>query len=276
MTSCKPGSQFEGRVLSVAGLDPSGGAGLLADIKTISMHGCYGAGVVSAMTVQNTCGVSHVEPVDGDIVQAQIKAVLDDMGMNAIKLGMLHNEGMVKIISTVLTELKARDEKYILVLDPVIRSSSGAEMLSKAGVTAMTEQLFPLTTVLTPNIPEAEILAGMSISSKEQMLEAGEKIMLQGVENVLITGGHLAGEGVVDVLLTQTGASFFESEKIDAPDNHGTGCALSTSLACHLSLGEPVEVAAEKAISFVQQALKNTIKIGQGNGPINIDGYRHD
>ena len=267
MTGLKPEPQFEGRVLSMAGLDPSGGAGLLADIKTISMHGCFGSGVVTAQTVQNTCGVGQIAAVDSVIFLEQLKAVLDDMGINAIKIGMLHSEENIKILSA---ELNRRVEKYILVVDPVIKSSSGAELLSKNGVKAMIDLIFPLTSVLTPNIPEAEILSGVEIKTQEDMLKAAKIIKESGVKNVLITGGHLEGNKVVDVLLTPNGESFFTGEKIAAPNNHGTGCALSTSLTCYLSLGFNLESAVEKARQYVLDALKNTVSVGKGNGPINL------
>lgn len=266
MTPATSEPLHEGRVLSIAGLDPSGGAGLLADIKTISMHNCYGAGVATAQTVQNTCGVSHVEPVDLSLISKQIKAVLDDMEIEAIKIGMLHNE---KIIEQIATDLSSRDQNYIIIIDPIIKSSSGAELLSVRGVNAMVERLFPLTTVLTPNIPEAEVLADMKIKTKQDMLKAATLIKKMGVENVLLTGGHLSGDKVVDVLLTSAREVYFESEKLHTKNDHGTGCALSTSIACLLSQGFELAVAVEQAKKYVFEAIKNSKNIGKGNGPIN-------
>jgi hydroxymethylpyrimidine/phosphomethylpyrimidine kinase len=272
MTLKKPEPQYEGRVLSLAGLDPSGGAGLLGDIKTISAHRCFGTGIVTAQTVQNTMGVSHVEAVDEFLIEKQLKAVLDDMGINAIKIGMLHNES---IVQTIVSELKERAHKYIVVLDPIINSSSGAKLISDAGIKSIKADLFSYIDVLTPNIPEAEVLTGVKITSKEHMVAAAEIILEQGVGNVLLTGGHLDGDMVVDVLLTPSGLQFFESEKINAPNNHGTGCALSTSLTCYLSQGLELSSAVKGARAFVQKALRNSENIGQGNGPIGLDGYKH-
>lgn len=266
MTMENSAPQSLGRVLSIAGLDPSGGAGLLADIKTISALGGYACGITTALTVQNTLGVSSVEPVDATLVTAQIKAVLDDMDIAAIKVGMLAND---KIIAVVCDQLIAHPDKYIMVVDPVFKSSSGATLLNENGVEILSKRLLPLTTLLTPNIAEAEVLSGMAVKTKDHMLDAAKKLMDMGAKNVLVTGGHLSGNEAIDVLLTPQGSHIFSCEMLDASNTHGTGCALSSAIATLLAQGKSMLEAVEGGKNYVYEAIKTAPNIGQGNGPIN-------
>lgn len=258
--------KYSGRVLTIAGLDPSGGAGLLADIKTISALGGFGCGVATALTVQNTVGVEGVEPVSTALIIEQLNSVLDDIDISAIKLGMLYDENIIIAISSALN---AMAKKYLLVLDPVIKSSSGKSLLSDNGVTHLREKLLPLTTLITPNIFEAETLTGMKIKTQAQMQTAAKKLCEMGVENAFITGGHLDGDKAIDVLYGAEVEHVFEEKKLDAANSHGTGCALSSAIATYLSQGDKMLDACTKAKKYVYEAIRTAPNIGAGNGPIN-------
>ncbi|MEO5936294.1 MAG: bifunctional hydroxymethylpyrimidine kinase/phosphomethylpyrimidine kinase [Terriglobales bacterium] len=252
-------------VLSIAGFDPSSGAGVTADLKTIAAHGCYGVGSLTALTVQSTQGVSRVEPVSAELVTQTLESLADDLDIAAIRIGML---GSAAVASAVAGFLSTMDWKNG-VLDPVLRSSSGAELLDSAGQDVLIKQLLPWARVVTPNLAEAAALSGMPLARNvADMAEAAEALQNLGAKDVLITGGHLPGN--VDVLLTAVGEVHqIAGARVDSKATHGTGCALATAIACNLALGMDVLSAAQAAKEYIRQAIEAAYPIGKGSGPMN-------
>ncbi|NJO01237.1 MAG: bifunctional hydroxymethylpyrimidine kinase/phosphomethylpyrimidine kinase [Bacteroidia bacterium] len=255
--------------MSIAGSDSGGGAGIQADIKTISALGCYATTAITAITVQNTRGVSHIHSVPPEIVEQQIEAILSDMGSDTIKIGMLHN---VQIIRAVARTLK----KYMplpVVLDPVMVATSGHKLIEDHTIDTLQTELFPLATIITPNLDEAEILAGQSMRSLEAMLAASRSLLRWGNQAVLLKGGHLAGEMVYDIYLAQSPSEpkIFESPKIHSRNLHGSGCTLSSAIASFLALGLSREEAVVAARQYVYEAIRHgkDYQLGEGAGPLN-------
>jgi hydroxymethylpyrimidine/phosphomethylpyrimidine kinase len=250
-------------ILTIAGYDPSSGAGITADIKTISAHKCYGVSCITALTVQSTRGVKRVEPVEGRIITETLEELVNDIDIAAIKIGML---GSAEAARAVVAFLR-RNEVAHVVLDPVIMSSSGAELLAKDGIQIVKEKMLELTTVITPNIAEAGELTGMSVTVADQMKPAAAALHSLGARNAVITGGHL--DPPVD-LLSQDGRDpvFLIGTRIPSTSTHGTGCAYSTSLACHLASGKSLLEAARAAKNYVESAIRSAPGIGKGTGPL--------
>ncbi|MCU1285572.1 MAG: Phosphomethylpyrimidine kinase [Acidobacteriales bacterium] len=250
-------------VLSIAGFDPSSGAGVTADIKTIAAHGCYGVTCITALTVQSTQGVFRVEPVSAELVVQTLSELSGDMEFAAIKIGMLGSAAVAEAVASFLSGRRAKN----VVLDPVIRSSSGADLLDKAGVEFMRKWLLPLAAVLTPNLDEAESLTGLQVRSVEEMKAAAEHLQRMGARAVVITGGHSPEN--IDFLRTNSGEEHeYASARIESESTHGTGCAFATSLACNLALGKDLRESVGAAKEFVRQAILRAPSVGQGNGPV--------
>ena len=249
------------RVLVVAGSDPSGGAGLQADLKALQALGVYGTSAITALTVQDTERVHEVFPVDPFLVEQQMETVLDDVGADCVKIGMLARRATVELVARVC-ERKARG--IPIVLDPVLVSSSGHELLEVEGHTALIRRLMPLCALVTPNAPEAEIITGVQITEEAHMHQAADRLLLMGQAAVLITGGHLPGEMVVDLLRTADGLERrFEAPRLpDSP--HGTGCTLASAIAAGLAHGYTLETAVERAHAFVHAAIASAAKLGRG------------
>lgn len=254
-----------GRVLIVAGSDSSGGAGIQADIKTVTMLGGYAATAITALTVQNTLGVSAIHPIPTDVIEAQVHAVLDDIGADVIKTGMLGDAESVDLVAQLLEEAGLPT-----VIDPVMVAKGGASLLAGPAVAAVRERLVPLAGLLTPNAPEAEVLTGLSISSTDDLRRAGEALLAAGAGAVLMKGGHVPGERVIDVLMTSDGESLFESQRIETRHTHGTGCALASACAAGLAQGAPLTEAAARAWAYVQEAIACAPGLGAGHGPLNF------
>jgi len=253
-------------VLTIAGFDPSSGAGVTADIKTIAAHGCYGVACVSALTVQSTAGVRRVEPVGAELVTETLEELASDLELAAIHIGML---GSAKVVRAVVDFLAKRTPTNV-VLDPILKSSSGAALLDASGTRLLTEKLIPLATVLTPNVDEASVLSGMPVTNPEQMKVAAAKLHELGASAVVITGGHL--DKAID-LLSFTGArgveqELFKSARLRSNSTHGTGCAFATSVACHLALGRGLPEAVLLAKAYVSAAISNAHPLGHGIGPV--------
>ncbi len=255
-----------GRVLTIAGSDSGGGAGIQADLKTINALGGYGASAITALTAQNTLGVQAIEKVSPEFVGKQIRAVVEDIGVDAVKTGMLHSREVVETVCTAMDELEDHAD---IVVDPVIVATSGDLLIEAEGLEALKRSLIPMSTVLTPNIPEAEKLTGQEITSVDEMKKAGEVLLALGAENVLIKGGHLQSDILVDVLMTQEATSMMTSPRIDTRHTHGTGCTLSAAIATGLALGAGIEEAVEVAREFVRAAIEQAPGLGSGNGPLN-------
>ena len=254
-------------VLTIAGFDPSSGAGITADIKTIAAHSCYGVACISALTVQSTSGVRRVEPVAAALVAETLEELAADMEIGVVKIGML---GTVKIVRAVVDFLE-RQRVPQVVLDPVLKSSSGTELLDAAGEKLMRERLLALATVTTPNLDEAARLVGGPVRNPEEMKTAAAKLHGMGAKNVVITGGHL--DKAIDLLsfTNSRGAieqEVFKAERQRSKSTHGTGCAFSTAMACHLALGRGLPEAVLLAKAYVGAAISNAQPLGRGIGPL--------
>lgn len=257
---------MQGRVLIIAGSDPSGGAGIQADIKTVTALGGYAATAITALTVQNTTGVSAVHPVDLDIIQAQIKAVLDDIGADAIKIGMLGSVGVVDLVAEALAPIAG---DVPIILDPVLVATSGDALAGDGVATAILAKLIPLAAIVTPNTDEAEALTGVSVKNREAMIVAGDALRRAGAEAALIKGGHLQGEKSFDVLVREEGPLWFENRRIETTSTHGTGCTLASAIAAGLAQGQSRADAVAAAIRYVHVAIATAPGFGAGHGPLN-------
>ena len=256
---------MKGRVLIVAGSDSSGGAGVQADIKTVTTLGGYAAAAITALTAQNTTGVFAVLPVPPDFVRRQIDVVLADIGADCIKIGMLHDAGIVAAVAESLASVP----DLPLVLDPVMRSTSGALLLEASAIEVLKRRLIPRARVLTPNLPEAEMLLGRPIAGVEDMPAAARALAAFGARAVVLKGGHLAGDTLRDVVVDGDEIYAFESARIDTRHTHGTGCTLASAIATGLAQGMALRPAVARALDFVQQAIRTAPGYGRGRGPLN-------
>jgi hydroxymethylpyrimidine/phosphomethylpyrimidine kinase len=251
-------------VLTIAGFDPSSGAGITADIKTIAAHGCYGVSAITALTVQSTAGVRRVVAVDPKLLEGSLAELTQDVKVSAVHIGMLGNGGVVRAVADFLE----RSPLPNVVLDPVLASSSGAPLLDEPGRKLLIKRLLPTADVLTPNIDEVRALTGSDVKGTEQMKKATERLHELGAKAVVITGGHL--DQAVDVLSVKRGrVQVFRAERIASLNTHGTGCAFSTAVACNLARGRGLELAVLLAKAYVLEAISNSYSIGKGAGPIN-------
>ena len=254
------------RILIVAGSDSGGGAGLQADLKTVLALGGYGMTAVTALTAQNTLGVHEVLPVPAAFVRRQMRVVLDDLGADAIKTGMLKD---ADIIAAVADELPAG---VPIVVDPVMVAKGGAALLDPAAIDALRRLLLPRTTLLTPNLPEAEALLGIAIDDLDGMKRAAEALLAFGPAAILLKGGHLPGETVHDVLADRAGLRVFSAPRIPSRHTHGTGCTLASALATGLGSGRPLAEAVARARDYVRDAIRAAPGFGRGHGPL---GHGH-
>ncbi len=255
---------FRGRVLIIAGSDSGGGAGIQADIKTVTALGGYAATAVTAVTVQNTLGVTGVHPIPLDIVEAQGRAVLDDIGADAIKTGMLGDAATVEVAARLIDSAAG----VPTVIDPVMVAKGGASLLVAKAVAAVKAILIPRATLLTPNAPEAEALTGLTVASQDDQRRAGEALLALGARAVLMKGGHVPGDRVVDILMTPAGETLFEGERIDTRHTHGTGCTLASACATGLAQGLPLTEGVARAWNYVHEAMLRAPGFGAGHGPL--------
>ena len=259
-------SQAPPIVLSIAGFDPSSGAGVTADVKTIAAHHCYGVACITALTVQSTAGVRRVEPVSANLISETLQELAADLDIATVHIGMLGSGKVAKVVADFLAQ--AKPEK--IVLDPILKSSSGADLLDQAGVKVMAETLLPLATVSTPNVDEASVFTGLAVTNPEQMKAAAFKLHTMGAPAVVITGGHL--EKAIDLLsfMTKRGVEqeIFKSERQKSNSTHGTGCAFATAIACHLAMGRGLPEAVLLAKAYVTAAISNAHPLGRGIGPV--------
>ncbi|HVL67290.1 MAG TPA: bifunctional hydroxymethylpyrimidine kinase/phosphomethylpyrimidine kinase [Vicinamibacterales bacterium] len=250
--------------LTIAGSDSGGGAGIQADLKTFAAHGVYGTSALTAITAQNTLGVTGWQAVDPALVVAQIEAVIGDIGAHAVKTGMLANAAIVGAVAETLQRLGCTD----VVVDPVMIAKGGDRLLEEAAVEAIRSRLLPLARVVTPNVPEAEDLSRMRISSLDDMRAAGERIRAMGARVVLVKGGHMAGHDSIDLACTADGTRTFRSARIETPHTHGTGCTLASAIAANLALGKTDLEAIGDAKEYVDGAIRHAPGIGRGHGPL--------
>ena len=252
-----------GRVLIIAGSDSGGGAGLQADIKTVTMLGGYAATAVTAVTVQNTLGVTGVHTIPLDIIEAQARAVLSDLGADVIKTGMLGDAAVVELAARLIAETGLP-----AVVDPVMVAKGGARLLDPAAVAALRHALVPLAALLTPNAPEAEVLTGLTVATQDDQRRAGDALLKMGAGAVLMKGGHIPGPRVVDLLITPQGETIFEGERIDTRHTHGTGCTLASACATGIAQDQSLIMAVGRAWDFVHRAILSAPGLGSGHGPL--------
>jgi hydroxymethylpyrimidine/phosphomethylpyrimidine kinase len=253
-------------VLTIAGFDPSSGAGITADVKTIAAHGCYGVACITALTVQSTAGVRRVEAVAADLVAETLEELAADVEISAVHLGML---GSGKVVKVVADFLAARHQANI-VLDPILKSTSGADLLDAPGARLLLERLVPMAAVVTPNLDEASAMTGLAVTNPEQMRAAANRLHEMGAAGVVVTGGHL--DKALDLLSFTTPRGIeqevFKSARLRSTSTHGTGCAFATSIACHLAAGRGLPEAVLLAKAYVAAAITNAHPLGKGTGPV--------
>ncbi len=254
-----------GRVLIIAGSDSGGGAGIQADIKTVTALGGYAATAITAITVQNTLGVSDILALSPALVAAQAAAVLDDLGADALKTGMLHDAGIIHALADVLG---AKAAVVPLILDPVMIAKGGAALLADDAVTALIDRLIPRAHLVTPNAPEAARLTGQAVEDVAGMARAGAAILDMGAQAVLVKGGHVRGDRLIDLLVTRDGNQRFEAPRIDSRHTHGTGCTLASAIATGIAQGLALEPAVARAGHYVRQAIRAAPGLGGGHGPL--------
>ncbi len=251
------------KVLTIAGSDSSGGAGIQADIKTITVHKMYAESVITALTAQNTTGVYGIMEASAEFVENQMKCVFEDIFPDAVKVGMVSNSEIIKTIAKTLTGYGAKN----IVVDPVMVSTSGSKLMSDDARECLINHLLPIADVITPNIPEAEVLAGIEITDAEGMVRAAEIISEKIKGAVLIKGGHMVNDAT-DLLYSKGESRWFSAERIDNPNTHGTGCTLSSAIACNLAEGYTVEESIENAKKYLTGAIAARLDLGKGSGPL--------
>ena len=255
-------------VLSIAGSDPSGGAGIQADLKTFTALGCYGMAALTSLTVQNTRHVLDVFHLEADFVEAQIRAIFEDIDVDALKIGMVGNARTITMLAELLEDIKPR----FVVLDPVMVATSGDALISNHAVDIMKDKLIPLCDVLTPNIPEAEKLTGETLVNSDDLEELAANVCALGCKAVLLKGGHAFSDSqATDVLYREGGVQTFSVPRIVTNNTHGTGCTLSAALTCFVALGHELPEAAKLAKAYITEALRHSeaLNVGHGHGPVN-------
>ena len=253
-----------GRVLIIAGSDSSGGAGIQADIKACAAFGAYSMTAVTAVTAQNTQGVARVVLMEPDMVAAQIKACVDDIGVDVVKIGMLGNAAIARAVHEAVEPLDA-----FVVLDPVMVATSGDTLLEDEAVAFLNEALVPIADLVTPNVPEAALLTGLSVEDTDDLTKAGDAILEMGAYAALMKGGHLKTKSVVDVLVSEDGANVMTGPRLQTRHTHGTGCTLASAVAAAMALGANLDEAVTSARDYVFEAIRTAPKLGHGNGPLN-------
>ena len=263
MTTTTFQNDAKGRVLVIAGSDSGGGAGIQADIKAITMLGGFAATAVTAITVQNTLGVHGVYPLPLDIIAAQARCVLEDIGTDAVKTGMLGTVEVVETVAALLDEAKAP-----AVVDPVMIAKGGHPLLPDLAVEAVKSLMIPRAALLTPNAPEAEALTGLTITDADGQRRAGEMLLGMGAKAVLMKGGHVPGQTVIDILMTAEGETVLESERVETRHTHGTGCTLASACSAGIAKGLPVQLAVAEGWAYVAEAIRRAPGLGGGHGPL--------
>ena len=253
--------------LTIAGSDSGGGAGIQADLKTFSAHLVYGTSVITAITAQNTVAVNAVFELPPEIVGKQLEAVLSDISVDAVKIGMLSNADIIKTIAGILTEYSVKN----IVLDPVMVAKSGDALLQESAISALIEYLIPISTIVTPNIPELGAILRLSKISEQQedLIAYAREIMIMGAQNVLVKGGHLSSDELTDILVCENSIYQYTKERINTNNTHGTGCTLSSAIASNLAFGCSLYEAVKDATEWLYGAIQQHVRVGNGNNPVN-------
>jgi hydroxymethylpyrimidine/phosphomethylpyrimidine kinase len=257
---------MKGRVLIIAGSDSGGGAGIQADIKTVTTLGAYAATAITALTAQNTIGVQGILPVSPDFVKRQIESVLSDIGADCIKTGMLLDHGVIEVAGETIEKAAPA---VPLVVDPVMIASTGARLLDPRALDALERRFIARAALVTPNAPEAEALTGQRIAGLDDMRRAADALLRAGAKAVMVKGGHVAGDTVRDLIVTADDGFILEAERIDTHHTHGTGCTLASAIAAGLAQGLALRPAIERAHAYVQEAIRAAPGLGGGHGPLN-------
>ena len=256
------------RALTIAGSDSGGGAGIQADLKTFAANGCYGMSVITALTAQNTRGVTAIHALPPSFAVEQMTAVFTDIGTDAVKIGMLYSAELIEAVAEALNRFRPRN----IVLDPVMVAQSGDKLLQDEAIQAIKEHLMPVADVVTPNLPEAQVLLGEKIESFQNVQQAARNLSLIGGRSILIKGGHMAESKSTDLLYLAEEDRFcrLEADRIDSQNNHGTGCTLSSAIAAHMARGSDIEAAVNSAKTYIQNAIQAgaSYEIGHGHGPV--------
>ena len=250
--------------LSIAGSDSCGGAGIQADIKTMTLNGVYAMSAVTALTAQNTTGVSAILEADADFLEKEINAVFEDIFPDAVKIGMVSSSALIEVIAQRLKFYQAKN----IVVDPVMVATSGARLINDSAISTLKEKLLPIANIITPNIPETEVLSGMKISDKNDMEKAAVSIGEKFKCAVLVKGGHSINDAD-DILYSNGKITYFKGKRIDNPNTHGTGCTLSSAIAANLAKGYSLEQSVERAKEYISGALAAMLDLGKGSGPMN-------
>tara|TARA_B100000941_G_C28421908_1_gene509287 strand:+ start:115 stop:927 length:813 start_codon:yes stop_codon:yes gene_type:complete len=253
------------KILVIAGSDSSGGAGIQADIKTITALGSYAMTAITAVTAQNTLGVNSIYPINPTDVEKQILFTCKDIKPDAIKIGMLHSTKLINSVIKSLNKIKIKN----IILDPVMVAKGGASLINKNAIETLKLKLIKKVLLITPNIPEAEVLSNTKIRNTDDMIHASKLIQKFGVRNILLKGGHKRSKFVEDVYFGEYGLKIFKNKKIETKNTHGTGCTLSSAVATFISCGKPLKKSCELGIKYVNQAIKSNLNYGKGHGPIN-------
>ncbi len=253
------------KILIIAGSDSSGGAGIQADIKTVTSLGSYAMTSITAITSQNTTGVLSISPIKPQEISKQIEFTSKDITPDAVKIGMLHSVGVVKSVIKSLTKLKLKK----IILDPVMVAKGGARLIDDNSINILKKELLKKVSLITPNIPEAEILTNVKINSKEDMIYASNILLKLGAKNVLLKGGHLKSKNLYDIFVNNNEIKIFKNKKIKTKNTHGTGCTLSSAIATYYSCGKTLKKSCEMAVKYVNHAIRTRLNYGIGQGPIN-------
>ena len=253
------------KILIIAGSDSSGGAGIQADIKTVTALGGYAMSAITAITAQNTTGVNSVTPVPIKDIEKQILFTCKDIKPDVIKIGMLYSDKVISSVIKALNIIKVRK----IILDPVMVAKSGTKLINQSAIETLKNRLIKKTYLITPNIPEAEVLTNKKIRSTEEMIDAASTLLNLGAKNILLKGGHQNSYLVKDIFLNKTEIKVFKNKKIQTKNTHGTGCTLSSAVATFLSCGKPIKKSCELGVKYVNQAIKSNLNYGKGHGPIN-------
>ena len=263
-------NKISGNVLIIAGSDPSGGAGIQADLKTVTSLGAYGMTAITALTVQNTKGVTNILDIPVNIVQEQIDACISDIIVDTVKVGMMHNSSLILAVYDSLNKNHIIDNNKIkIVLDPVMVAKGGHKLLQDDAINSLKNFIKKCNPIITPNIPEAEILTGMKINNVIDIENVGKQLLTMGASEVILKGGHMESSIIRDTLITSNETSYIETKKINTKHTHGTGCTMSSALAAYLAQTSQIKLAFQRAHEYVQKAIIYAPKLGNGNGPIN-------
>ena len=263
-------NEISGKVLIIAGSDPSGGAGIQADLKTVTSLGAYGMTAITALTVQNTKGVTNILDIPVNIVQEQIDACISDINVDTIKVGMMHNSSLILAVYESLNKNYIINNNQIkIVLDPVMVAKGGHKLLQDNAINSLKNFIKKCNPIITPNIPEAEILTGIKINNLIDIENVGKRLLAMGASEVILKGGHMETSIIRDTLITPNETSYIETKKINTKHTHGTGCTMSSALSAYLAQKSQIKIAFQKAHEYVQKAIIYAPKLGNGNGPIN-------